>query len=288
MRIRLSATQIATADDCRRRHWYQSIAKVRPTVLSANLAFGRSLDECMRLYLVALAGGGRLPDPAIEFLQRWRYETEHSTLSYSSTQRPEDLERTGMDLMRALPGAWEATGFQIACAADGSPLIDVDLKCDLGTQDDIAIELVGRIDVMVYTEDVELAVLDVKSAVAAHSALYTLRSDQLTTYQVLVERNQPVLQLPRIRKLGFWDFLKRKVTSKVEKPLLVASRNAQEIREFYEKVFWIADDIRRRRFPKVSRMQFNTPCELCDFAQHCVYGEHEGLSLPAGFSPISP
>lgn len=281
VRIRLSASQIASADNCRRLHWYQSVRKARVAALAANLAFGHCVDAVTREYLRALTLGLALPDPVIDFRRRWSEKTSTEVLVFSATQSPETFERMGIDLLRALPESWDATGFEVALTANGDPMLDLRLSRDLGCESGIELTLDGVIDVVVYTDRGDLGVIDVKSSAVIHTSLYAVRSDQLTSYQTLVEGNADSLGLPPLRKLGFWDFLKRKASSRVEKPLLVPTRRPQELAEFRQKCFWIAEDILRKRFPKASRLQFNTPCELCDFAQHCVYGDEDGLVFPA-------
>lgn len=281
MQIRLRSTLIATADDCRRMYWYRYIRKVEAVALSANLAFGRCLDVATREYLRELTLGRPLPDPVADFRSRWADEIRTQVLVFSATQNPQTFERMGVDLLRLLPESWDQTGYEVALNAAGEPMLDVKLSHFLGRQADIELYLDGTLDVLVYTDEGDLAVLDVKSAAAAHTPLYTVRSDQLTSYQVLVESNRSMLGLPPLRRLGFWDFLKRRASSRVEKPLVVPLRSPQELREFRQKCFWIAEDIKRGRFPKASRMQFNTPCEMCEYAQHCVYGDEEGLVFPA-------
>lgn len=281
MRIRLSPSQIASADNCRRLHWYQSIRKVRPVALAANLAFGHCIDQITREYLRAITLGTALLDPVSEFQRLWQEQTRTQILSYSATQSPETFERMGLDLLRALATSWDETGFEVALNGKGEPLLDVRLSQSLGRQGGLEVILDGVIDVIVYTPESELAVLDVKSAAALHTALYALRSDQLTSYQILVQGHAAAMGLPPLQRVGFWDFLKRKASSRVEKPLLVPPRQPAELAEFRQKCFWLAEDIRCRRFPRASRLQFNTPCELCDFAQHCVHGEEEGLVFPA-------
>lgn len=280
MQIRLRSSAIATADNCRRMLWYQYIKRVQCTAVSANLAFGRCVDESAREYLRALTLGLPLTDPVADFRARWDGQLATNEVGFAATQSPQTFERMGVDLMRALPEAWDSTGFEVATDAQGTPLLDVKLSVHLGRHLDIDVYLDGTLDLLAYTDVGDLAYVDVKSASAAHTPLYALRSDQLTSYQVLVE-GSPEMELPPLRGLGFWDFLKRQASSRVEKPLLVPLRGPRELSEFREKCFWLAEDIRRDRFPKASRMQFNTPCELCDFAPHCVYGEEEGFVFPA-------
>lgn len=280
MQIRLRSSLISTADDCPRQLWYRYVRKVEASAMSANLAFGQCTDVATREYLRALTLGNPLPDPVAEFSSLWKKTVETKTLVFSATQNVQTFERTGVDLMRQLPESWDQTGYEVALNGAGEPLLDVKLSHYLGRQSDIDLYLDGTLDVLVYTDESDLAVLDVKSAATEHTPLYTVRSDQLTSYQVLVESNRSKLALPPLRRLGFWDFLKRRASARVSEPLLVPLRSAEELHEFRQKCFWIADDIKRGRFPKVSRMQFNTPCEMCEYAQHCVYGEEEGLVFP--------
>lgn len=281
MQIRLRSSLIATADNCRRMLRYQWMQKVRALAEPANLTFGRCVDIATREYLRALTLGTPLPDPVADFRGRWTETVRTQVITFAATQSPDTFERMGVDLLRLLPESWDQTGYEVALDADGEPLLDVKLSHFMGQQAGIELYLDGTLDVIVYTDLGDLAVLDVKSASAAHTPLYTARSDQLTSYQILVASNRRKLGLPTLQKLGFWDFLKRRASSRVEKPVLVPLRSTQELSEFRQKCFWIAEDIQRGRFPKASRMQFNTPCEMCEYAQHCVYGDADGLVFPA-------
>lgn len=280
MQIRLSASQIAAADDCRRKHWYQSIAKVRTAGYPANLAFGHCVDVSVREYLLALTKGAELPDPVERFREAWALRCDEDELVYAATQTPEQFERMGQDLMQQFPDAWDKTGFEVALDHRDEPLLDLRLKARLGSESGVELVLDGVIDVVAYTQAAELAVVDIKTSQAPHTRLYTHRADQLTSYQLLLEAHRQRLGLPKVERLGFLDLLKRVKSSRIEPPILVPVRSDAELLEFRQKVFWLADDIRRQRFPRVSRMQYNAPCELCDFAAHCVHGETDGLIFP--------
>lgn len=113
MYIRLSASQIVDADDCRRLYWFKHIAKVKVVGLAANLAFGRCIDVSVREYLGALTLGTSLPDPVDRFLKLWNTARHESQLVYAATQSPADFEQMGRELMTQWPLAWEHTGFQV-------------------------------------------------------------------------------------------------------------------------------------------------------------------------------
>lgn len=271
---------ITTADDCRRRLQYAYIRHVSSDALPANLALGTCVDVATKGYLRALILGQPLPDPVAEFRRCWNDVVRTKTLVFAASQSLEKFARTGSDLMQAFPGAWDQSGYEVAFNAKGDLMLDVKLSHYLGRQGEIDLYLDGELDLLVYTDESDLAVLDVKSAASAHTPLYAMRSDQLTCYQILVESNGPMLGLPPLAKLGFLDFVKRTASSRIEKPLLVPPRSAPELLEFRQKCFWLAEDIKRGRFPRTSRMQFNTPCEMCEFAQHCVHNDGDGLVFP--------
>lgn len=276
MAIRLSASAIACADDCRRMYWYRYIAKVRTVMQSANLSFGKAIDKAVESYLLALTLGQRVPDPVAVFKTEWDKQRNEQSLSYAATQTPEQFERMGLDLMKTFPDVWEKSGMQIALDGDGVPLLQRKLSVNLGRD----ITLVGVIDLMAYTPSADLALIDAKTTAVANTELFAHRADQLTDYQLLVAAHSKALGIPRVEYLGFFDFLKRKASARCEAPELVPARTPMDIHEFKQKVTWLAEDIRRGRFPRASRMTYNTPCNLCDYAGHCVHGETEGLVIP--------
>ena len=181
--------------------------------------------------------------------------------------------------MKALPDAWARTQWTVATDKDGAPLTDRFLKARLGTRNGVEVIYQGVLDVAVYTAEAEFAVVDVKTSALLHSPLYTERSDQLTGYQILTEENAGDLGVPPVAKLGFLDLLKRKAPQ-IE-PVTVGRRSDEQVEDYKQKLFWMADDVREKRFPRVSRHAYNSPCNLCDFARHCVYGETDGLHFPA-------
>lgn len=191
----------------------------------------------------------------------------------------------GVDLMKSLPGAWEETRFHIAQDVNRRPLLNVRLQVSLGEREGLEVILTGVLDLIAYSK-IELGIVDLKSARAMPTPSFTVRSDQLTMYQLLLGAHCEPLGLPRIGWLAFWDFLKLK-SARIEAPVCVPRRGAQELREFRDKLFWLAEDIARARFPRESRMQHNTPCNECDFGSACIEDDEEGL-LFRGDAPKKP
>jgi len=284
MIVTLSASTIAKADNCRYQLFLDKVEKIKVAVRSANLAFGSCIDQAVREYLNATALGERLPDPERRFEELWEQARQKEELSYASTVTPEAFTKIGTELMKQFPEAWGKTGYRVALDADGNPLLDLKLEVDLGN----GVYLRGVIDLVVYTSDDRLVVIDVKTSSTPHTELYTMRSDQLTSYQTMMVTHAKRLGVPSPQALGFLDLLKYKASPRIESPVVVPLRTQTEIRTFIQKCYWIADDMRRGRYPKTSRVAFNTPCtSMCDYAQYCVYGDTEGLIFPEHTSNLA-
>jgi len=280
-RISLNSSQLAMGESCRYQHFLTYRRGIRPLATAANLAFGDAVDEAVRAFLLATASGASVPDPVATFLQRWDSLQIAGPLRFAATHTPKMFRKMGTDLMAALPAAWRSTGLTIAVDASDAPLVNVALSMELGARGDLSVEWRGLIDFMAFTDEGHLAVLDIKTATSGHTTLFTRRADQLTSYQLLIGAHQGRLGLPPLRRLGFWDLLKRRARASILAPLLVVPRSAPELEEFVDKIFWFAEDIQRRRFPRASRMQFNSPCAMCDLAALCVDGDKDGLHVPA-------
>ena len=285
MKVKLSATQVIAADDCRRMHWYRYVEGLKTVATPANLVFGSAIDEAVRNYLNSLAAGTTPPVPEQDFLDLWDKARRTEQIQYPATKSPQSFRQMGGAMMKALAEGWSRTGWTVATDADGAPLTDRFLSVGLGTRDNVTVDYRGKIDVAVYTAGAEFGVVDIKTAASPHTALYSERSDQLTGYQILVDANAAELGVPPVEKLGFFDLVKRK-QPKIE-AVMVGRRSEKALEEFVDKLFWLGDDIRRKRFPRASRHAFNSPCQMCDFARLCVYGESSGLTRPAAAQSAS-
>jgi hypothetical protein len=102
--------------------------------------------------------------------------------------------------------------------------------------------LTGVLDLVVYTPEGALALLDVKTALSAHTLTFARRADQLTAYQLLLDTHAARLGLPKVEWLGFLDLLKRKRSPSIAPPLLVPRRTAAELDELVQKAHRLAED----------------------------------------------
>lgn len=273
--IVLSASQIHAHDDCRRLHWYRSVARVRTVFKAAALSFGTCVDTTLRDYLMAVSQNAVPPDPVDAFTRRWKHACESAPMTFSATQSPEALEQMGRLMMEAFPDRWDETRWTVAKDAAGAPMLDRRFRVQLGP----ALYLTGLLDLAIYTQDGAFALVDIKTGASAHTERFAKLSDQLTSYDLLLHAHGRDLGLPELERLGFLTLLKRKKTVRIE-TALVAARTRDELEEFIRKCGYIADDLRRGRYDRCSRLAHNSPCGLCDYAAHCIDGDSDGLLFP--------
>lgn len=276
----LSANKIITADTCKRMMYYRYIIGAKSQAKSANLAFGSAIDTACTTYLLASSMGHPMPDIEAVFLEKWEEETD-CEVEYSVTKTPKKLVDMGKKMVDLFPNAWEKSGLMVFVMPDGSPALQVKLSCQLKD----GLGLMGYLDLIAMTDEGEIVILDLKTAAAAYGELFAWQSDQLTSYNVLLEANRQSLGIDKVDKLGFMCMLK-KATPVIEQPGLIPARTSSEIAQFRSKCFDIERDYKQGRFHKASRHAFNSPCELCDFKQLCTFGDTEGLIIPDDKKPL--
>lgn len=278
--LTLSANKIITADTCKRMMYYRYILGIKTSVKSANLAFGSAIDTACTTYLYAISMGLSVPNLEDIFLEKWEEETD-CEIEYTVTKTPEKLVDMGKKMVNLFPQAWEKSGLMILVMPDGGPALQVKLSAQLSD----TLGLVGYLDLIAMNDDGEIIIIDLKTAAASYGDLFAWQSDQLTSYNILVEANRHTLGIDAVNKLGFMCLLK-KVKPVIEQPKLVRARSSQENAEFRSKCFDIERDFQQGRFHKASRHAFNNPCDLCNFKQLCTFGDTEGLIIPEDKKPL--
>lgn len=278
--LTLSANKIITADTCARMMYYRYILGIKSSVKAANLAFGSAVDEACMTYLLAISIGHRVPDLESVFFDKWESETD-GEVSYSSTQTPKKLVDMGKKMVSSFAEAWEKSGLMVLIMPDGSPALQLKLSHKFSD----SLGLMGYLDLLAMNDDGEIIVIDLKTAAATYGELFLWQSDQLTTYQVLVDANRQYLGIDKVDKLGFMCMLKR-VTPIVEQPKIIPARTSSDIAEFHQKCKNLERNFSQGCFDKASRHAFNNPCEMCDYKQLCTFGDTEGLIIPDDKKPL--
>lgn len=205
-------------------------------------------------------------------------------MDYSSLWGPDDLRETGLRLAELFPSQWQATGLAPLVDEQG-PIVERRFRVEI----EPGLVLTGQPDVVAMDEEGGVIPLDVKTSAQPYEEEFLIASEQLTDYQILVEGNGEQLGLAEdgIDSVGFFEGIKRKVpkTSRGKgpeflQPLIGPKRSAERVAERKQKLIWMAEDMRRGRYPKRPRMAYNSPCGLCEFRNYCLKGDKSGLIFP--------
>lgn len=281
-KIYIRPSFITKFDECPAAADLQYNQKISSNTESANLVFGTAVHDAIGKYVIAQASGLTF-DPVAQFVLNWDEAVQSKEITYNSTFKADDLKSTGEILCRDFPSVWLQTGLM--------PLIDeqglvVERKLTYEILPNVF--LTGTPDVVAMNADGEILVIDFKTPANTSPDLFFEVSDQLTAYQILVEKN-PGLGAPEVTRVGFMELLKKKVPTSsrgtgpvVTHPLTSKGRRTQEqIEAFTRKVEWIVDDMRKERYPQRPRMAYNTPCGMCCYRAYCHEGDTEGLIFPS-------
>lgn len=267
-------------ESCPAAYKKQYIDGWRTDMENSNLIFGTTVHSVCNEHLHALVEGKEL-DTEDRFVQLWEEARASNPISYNSTMDGDDLQATGAALCAQFPKAWADTGLSPAFDEDG-PLLERRFEVSLGH----GVRLSCQPDVVAMNGIGELVIPDFKTPASPSSEDFTFQSDQLTLYQVAVEANYSEDEMPRVGWLGFLELLKKKIpkTSRGAGPVvapmvLSPARTKDEQKEVVQKVLWMADDIRRGRFPKRPGMAWNTPCDMCDFRRMCMSMDRDTTGL---------
>ncbi len=275
---RYRPTAILCYEDCPRAYYYRYVRRLRPEADSANLVFGTVLHEVLVAFLRDEVPAAELPE---HFVERWRAAQEDRAITYARLFGPEDLEATGRRLCELFPPWWAETGLLVLRDEHG-PVIERRFQVEIAGE----LILTGEPDLLAMDREGQVLILDFKTT-SSEPRLDGWVSDQLLAYQVLVGTHAEALGIDRVAGLGFIYLVKAKVprTGKGIGPRIAPLRieptgDGERVREYIQKVLWVDEDIRKGRFPRRSRMAYNTPCALCDYQAVCWQGDTSGLREP--------
>jgi len=247
---------------------------IRPSVTSANLAFGKAVDQTVMDYLEADATGKRLPPLEDVFLRHWKKESSIS-LEYSATQSETKMKDMGAAMVAKFPAAWEQSGLMVFVMPDGSPALQVALKVKITPRD----FLQGYLDLIAMDQLGNVIILDIKTTGVAYDDLYVRQSDQLTAYQLLVDSHARDLGIEQTDKVGFMCLHKKK-DPEIHQPQIVDRRPSSRVQEYIQTCQWFLDDYHKGRFNRSPLGAFNSPCNMCDFNRLCSEGITSDLDIP--------
>lgn len=281
--IILSPSKIATYENCPFEYYLKYVLKVRPEDTGAALGFGGAIDAAFDAYARAtITNTANQVDPVALFEHHWNHFVRTNVVRYNTTSDEDSMREIGKVLAGQLPQAWKEAGFTLALDANGTPIAQRGLEVDLGN----GVILRTKLDLGVYNSDGQFGIVDVKSTKTPSSESFTLMADQLTAYQGVVTVHKDALGIDGVDFLGFWEALKRNIPKKkgtagpyINRPEIVPPRTDQMIAAYFNKARWVAASIRAGHFPRTPRMAFNTPCDLCDFANVCIHSNTSGYTF---------
>lgn len=269
-------------DDCPSSYERQYVLGVRTEATSINLPFGTAVHDASTGFLIAEHYGLDF-DPETVFLESFEEKIESSIIEVSSTRKISDYVEMGRRLAGDFPGNWEKTGLTVLLDKEGKPVVERRLKAQVAP----GVILTGTPDIAALDDEGDVAVVDIKTPAQISDPLFLWASDQLTSYQVLLEHNAEAIGLDGVQKLGFFEGIKRKVPTTGKgrgptwEPITLGFSRAEEAKnELIQKILEIKRNKERGYFPRRSRMAYNTPCTMCDFRHWCLTGDTDGLVFP--------
>lgn len=269
-------------DNCPHAYYLHYIEGIRQEHESATLNFGGIVHEVLAEYLEA-KHINKSYDTEKMFSDKWMEVTETKIIEYTSENfTAEDAPKIGERLCGDFPQAWEDTKLKVVVDAKG-PVLERHYEVQI----DNGVIHHGYIDLMAKDEQGNVCVIDFKTPAQPTPDWFAKEAAQLKSYQLMIEQGK-VRTIEKISKLGFFELIKRKVPVRagaskgpeVLAPVMVNSHSEATLREHKQCILWVVDDIKRGRFPKRSRMAYNTPCQLCEFQAYCYDGNKDGLIFP--------
>jgi len=277
--IYLSHSSRTLYEVCPRKYRHRYVDRLMEEATSVNLVYGTAVDEATGAFMAAHALG-RIIDPVPIFERTFDEEAATKAVRYSTKFDSRDTCVTsGKRLVELFVQKWLDLGYTAILDPEGKPLVQVEIRYRI----EGAVEVTGFIDVIARDRSGRVLLLDVKTPSAASGETFTAKSMQLTNYQVGVEADPDRFGIDRIDGLGFFELIKRPVTPRgagpeVLDPVIQAPRTREALDEYVEEMRFIADDIRKKRFPCRPLDAYNSPCgEMCEFSRLCAFGDATGL-----------
>ena len=281
--MNIRPSMLIAADRCSRAMKFSYIDNIRTESISSALIFGTSIDLAIKGYIENTEIGYTY-DPVDAFQENWNKAKLKNGIIFPTTHTPESMEAMGIRLMEKFPEYWEKADMH-PLYVGGKPIFSVRLEKEITD----GVVLTGEPDFIGFNNKYELTILDFKTCAQPSKETFINQADQLTAYQVLVEANKDYLEIPSdqsVKHVGYVDLVKRKIPKakgkgpEIEPVKVVSARSISELQEFEEKVLWLNEDMIRGKFPRKSGLSFDSPCNMCDYAEYCVNGDTEGLIFP--------
>lgn len=263
----VSPSQLAAWQSCPRSWLFGR--NYRPNNTPGNLAFGVALHEAIYQFLLGLIWNIQT-DPVEVFRRVLKRKASHQS-KWPNGWDLDVANVVGQHLVVQFMEWWKQERFEVLFQ-NGKPMLEVGHKVYLKNN----IVLLGKADAIVWSPEHGIVVLDFKTARSPAPEWFASVAQQLTVYQILFDD----YLRRRVNALGFVEMKKVKTESKMSPPACnIARRHTDsQVTHCLEQIQWMAEDVRRGRFPAQIGMAFNSPCNMCDYRELCQEGKKVGLT----------
>jgi hypothetical protein len=282
-KVFLNPSRVSEYERCPRSYWFKYELKASSDEDGVALVFGSAIDGAVEGYLNALDQGKTFNIEA-DFEARWQKAIDNTVVKLNKTWTEQEFRASGKLLASRFPGAWEQSGLTVLSDPQGKLLTQLYVPdFDLGQ----GVSLRLKPDLIAVNAAGEVEVPDIKTAAQRATHEFAVNSDQLVMYQIVIDGVAPSLGIEQVDAMRFFEGIKKKVPTKNkgEGPVWhvgdrVDRKPQSVVQELKSKLYDLASDIRRRRFPKTPGMAFDSPCKMCSFASVCTGESWSGIAIP--------
>jgi len=289
MKLRINASQMSKMDTCGYAYKTYYNDHLEAAVKNISLVFGDCVHRSITGWIIDCANGNPGMPPVERFNILFFEETRKHPLSYPDKWTEADFRACGQVMIARFVEWWNDSGYVPLMGPQG-PWVERMLTAKLGGPGilpnfpSVQIELYGTPDIIALNRDGEVHDLDLKTTAAEYDPMFILNSDQLITYDILMDANKQPLGIDGVDGKSFIQLVRRKVSTRggkgptIEVPEPTPRASDERIAEFKRKVIDVAEDILRERFHRKSHSAFNSPCGMCDARDLCTKGDMSGLT----------
>jgi hypothetical protein len=262
--------------------------RIEKRYTSTTLLVGRVFDEVFNEYLKSVWYQNNFNLP--QFFEEMWFKKFLSVERESSVTTDENkLYATLKHLCNLIPQSFNASGLIPYSTIDGQPCVQHKHTFDIG----YGVRVTAIMDLIAYSKILKKpVVVDVKaaSATAMASTEFTSVSEQLLIYSLACEKD-PRLADTQFNHGAFWQAERKNMPTLLADGITPRKGSSfptiilPEIAEFSSfhknqmahRYIQKQIDINQGRFYGGSRMSYNSPCKLCDYAGLCIKGDVSGL-----------
>lgn len=275
--FKIRPSEVTCYEECPRQYFFRYVLRIPEEVLKWFLPYGTAIHSAIDLYLKEQIKTGE--EMAAAFSEQWRAQAQgNDQIQYGDKWSFEQVLEMGKLVMTRFPESWQALNLTIQRDESG-PLIERRLEAPIGN----GVIISGCPDTVTLTPDMNTRTVDFKTPASPAGDAFLANSEQCKMYDILLDYNGLLIGKPEIQYL---ELLKRPVPKKNGKgPTIEATKpvtpTENDRKEIIQKITWMVGDMLDGRFPKRPRMAYNSPCDMCAYAERCRDYKFDQLAAKA-------